>query len=56
MDPYLKMDSKRPLALCEPGVSPKEQVIAQNHLSQSVEKNQDLKKRTAESKHKHHWG
>ncbi|XP_023613667.1 dixin isoform X4 [Myotis lucifugus] len=38
-------EQDRPLALCEPGVNPEEQlIIIQSRLDQSVEENQDLKK------------
>ncbi|KAM7087287.1 dixin isoform 4-T4 [Molossus nigricans] len=38
-------EQERPLALCEPGVNPEEQlIIIQSRLDQSVEENQDLKK------------
>uniref|UniRef100_A0A8C6RRT6 Dixin n=1 Tax=Nannospalax galili TaxID=1026970 RepID=A0A8C6RRT6_NANGA len=38
-------EQERPLALCEPGVNPEEQlVIIQSRLDQSMEENQDLKK------------
>uniref|UniRef100_A0A8C0WN91 Dixin n=1 Tax=Castor canadensis TaxID=51338 RepID=A0A8C0WN91_CASCN len=38
-------EQERPLALCEPGVHPEEQlIIIQSRLDQSVEENQDLKK------------
>ncbi|XP_076969061.1 dixin isoform X7 [Tamandua tetradactyla] len=38
-------EQQRPLALCEPGVNPEEQlVIMQSRLDQSMEENQDLKK------------
>ncbi|XP_036114707.1 dixin isoform X2 [Molossus molossus] len=38
-------EQERPLARCEPGVSPEEQlIIIQSRLDQSVEENQDLKK------------
>ncbi|XP_078195548.1 dixin isoform X13 [Callithrix jacchus] len=38
-------EQERPLALCEPGVNPEEQlIIIQSRLDQSMEENQDLKK------------
>ncbi|XP_019324702.1 dixin isoform X8 [Panthera pardus] len=38
-------EQDRPLALCEPGVNPEEQlIIIQSRLDQSMEENQDLKK------------
>ncbi|KAM4827973.1 dixin isoform 1-T5 [Thomomys bottae] len=38
-------EQERPLAFCEPGVNPEEQlVIIQSRLDQSMEENQDLKK------------
>ncbi|XP_055278989.1 dixin isoform X3 [Moschus berezovskii] len=38
-------EQERPLALCEPGVNPEEQlIIIQSRLDQSIEENQDLKK------------
>ncbi|XP_023592745.1 dixin isoform X3 [Trichechus manatus latirostris] len=38
-------EQERPLALCEPGVKPEEQlIIIQSRLDQSMEENQDLKK------------
>ncbi|XP_040832870.1 dixin isoform X2 [Ochotona curzoniae] len=38
-------EQERPLALCEPGVNPEEQlIIIQSRLDQSLEENQDLKK------------
>nr|XP_013010936.1 dixin isoform X4 [Cavia porcellus] len=38
-------EQERPLALCEPGANPEEQlIIIQSRLDQSVEENQDLKK------------
>ncbi|XP_059563842.1 dixin isoform X5 [Myotis daubentonii] len=38
-------EQDRPLAFCEPGVNPQEQlIIIQSRLDQSVEENQDLKK------------
>ncbi|XP_053449667.1 dixin isoform X3 [Nycticebus coucang] len=38
-------EQERPLALCQPGVNPEEQlIIIQSRLDQSMEENQDLKK------------
>ncbi|XP_023986997.1 dixin isoform X1 [Physeter macrocephalus] len=44
-------EQERPLALCEPGVNPEEQlIIIQSRLDQSMEENQDLKKELLKNK------